>query len=361
MNVAVVLGAGSSAAEAASHRPDRTKQHPPLDTNFFSKVKQLGLTTGRRTISSFAVEVGLPDPFGLPEPRMEEFFGDLYFEVVESAGDRQQSALAAYRALLRTYTATLAQTTNWFHNRPTGAVGRYLRELLTRGPSSITLVTFNHDIALENAVVQLPRLQRWCVDRGYGTIALEAIPTNRGGVARLPRHDDNVCNHEIPIEILKLHGSLNWQVETRSHDPSYADLFPTPQQQRTVQCIIDREVSVTLSRRHGRRRWRLWPQIAPPIYEKQSIIAARFGSLWTQASTALELADEITFIGYSFPATDAHASNLIKRAVRRNPRVSEVSVVNPDPTLPGRVASLTGVDSILWHRSLDSYTHSLSR
>jgi hypothetical protein len=42
MECVVILGAGASLAEAIYHRPVQTKEHPPLDTNFFEKLETHG-------------------------------------------------------------------------------------------------------------------------------------------------------------------------------------------------------------------------------------------------------------------------------------------------------------------------------
>jgi len=62
---------------------------------------------------------------------MEQFFGDVYYEVVaEGESDPTAPAMDAYRSLLRLYTRTLAQTTSWFFERPLGALGRWFRLLI---------------------------------------------------------------------------------------------------------------------------------------------------------------------------------------------------------------------------------------
>ena len=357
MRYVAVLGAGVSLAEAMFHRPVQDREHPPLDADFFEKAASFEVPL-RATLSRHASAIGLTDPFAKQQPRMEEFFGDVYYEVHESTGSQQVAALAAYRALLRLYGRVIARSTNWMFDRPLGPVGRYLRALLDMdGLEELTFITFNHDLVLENCLVQLPYRQRWCVDRGYGQIALRSA-TTKGSVQRLPTHSAN-CDHGIPITVLKLHGSLNWQVQTRSHEPSYGDLFPSTTTQPTVECITDRVVSVTLERMVGNRRWRLWPQIVPPIYQKMGIVTARFADLWTDASRAIDSADRLSVIGYSMPAADTHAAKLIKRAVRKNRLLRSIDVVNPDPQIAARLGSLCEIDRIAWHRGLSDYSATL--
>lgn len=354
MQLVVVLGAGASVAEAASHRPRHTKDHPPLDTNFFSKVRELGHY--HSALRRYAVAAGLSDPFeNGREPRMEEFFGDAYFEVLEAGSATVSSAMTLYRQLLRTYTQTIASTTSWYHDRPRGALGRWFRQLLSiENLERLTIVTFNHDLVVENVLLQLPRVQRWCVDQGYGPIELNPVRSAMN-VSKMPRHNPATCDHSIPVELLKLHGSLNWQVETRSHEPSFSDLFPRPERQVRIDCITDRVPNVTLSRRRGRRTYKLWPQIVPPVYGKQSVITGRFGALWTYAGERIRQADRLVIVGYSMPVTDVHTEKMLARCIRDNPRLRDLEVINPDPAAAQRFAEIAGADRIGWYRDLSHF------
>lgn len=350
MELVVVLGAGATLAEAQSHRA-HTREHPPLDTNFFSKaiqIKSPHVAAMRRA----AQQAGLTDPFSNPEPRMEDFFGDVYYDVQDTSNS---SALEAYRTLLRLYAQTLAFTTRWFYAQPRGALGRWVRKLI-RVPdlTRLTFVSFNHDLVLENVLVQLPRVRRWCVDRGYGPVALTPVKS-RANIPPLPRHDPAVCDHSVEVALLKLHGSLNWQVETRAHNPAYANLFPSSARVQTMECIIDRVPSVTLQRARKRRTYKLWPQIVPPIYGKQQLISNRFGSLWTEAGNRLRTAQRIIFVGYSMPAADVHTQKMISRCVSANSSAPMVQVINPDRLTAARFAEVTNARRISWYRDLADY------
>lgn len=350
VKIVVIVGAGASVAEAMSHRPKRTRLHPPVDANFFSKARNLG--AGVPILRRAALAADLGDPFGGSEPRMEEFFGDVYYEVLEAADPTHSPALDAYRALLRSYTRTLAETTAWFHDRPLGAIGRWFRQLLAVADlERLTIVTFNHDLVLENVLIQLPRAQRWCVDEGYGPIKLSPTKSARPGL-RMPRHDPRVCDHSIPIELLKLHGSLNWQVRTLSHEPSLYDLFPKADTNAKIECITDRVPSVTLQRKIGKRKWKLWPQIIPPVYGKQAAIGGRFGALWTRASDAIRVADRLIVAGYSMPVTDVHTEKMLSRCIVSNTALKDIEVVNPDASAAERFAQVARADRVGWYRDL---------
>jgi hypothetical protein len=346
-HVVVVLGAGATLAEAQSHSR-RRKRQPPLDTNFFTKVREVVPEAVAR-LSQEAVRAGLDDPFLSPEPRMEEFFADAYYGVEEAGGAPSAPAMRLYRELLTIYTRTLTETTGWFYNRSRGAMHGFFKALIADTEMArLPLITFNHDLAAENVLVQLPYRKRWCVDQGYGPLTMNPLGSNLR-IPRLPRHDDD-CDHRVPIELLKLHGSLNWQIATRSHQPQYHDLFP--RNPATVDCILDRVPNVTLVRRRVNRSWRLWPQIVPPIYGKQALISGRYSGLWTRAAESIRDADRLIFVGYSLPVVDVHTERMIASCMRANEGLSHVDVVNPDAAMAHRFASITGASSLSWFSSL---------
>ncbi len=214
MKIVLILGAGSSLAEASSYRRARTLEHPPLDADFFDKAADLGqrrtqLRTSIRTLQARAEETDrFYDPFIEEGTALEQYFADVYYEV---ASTRSPEAFAVYVALLRLYAGTLAATTNWMASspRPTGVVGRLLRkELEEAGREKLTVITFNHDLVIENEVARLPRLgAKWCLSSLYGDPDLDLLSAP-GNAERFPHHHRD-CPHESPITLLKLHGSLN--------------------------------------------------------------------------------------------------------------------------------------------------------
>lgn len=113
--------------------------------------------------------------------------------------------------------------------------------------------------------------------------------------------------------------------------------------------------NLNLYRMNQRRKYHMWPQIVPPVYEKGDLIGTNFVRLWRQAAETLGSADWITFVGYSHPASDVHAANLIKRAMARNTTLARLDIVNPDPSVLVRVTSLVSVPSLTWYRSLETY------
>ncbi len=361
MHLTVVLGAGASVAQASALRPVNSGSWPPLDTSFFERAQARRRTSALlRDVSAAATHFGLPDPFvGDERPRMEEFFGDLYYEVQDQPNERDTPGIVGYRALLRLYATTLAETTNWMSDRRRGPMRKLIESALARSDiTELTLITFNHDLILENALTMLRGPRRWCVEHGYGRVALHYRPPRTDEV--LPLHDED-CDHSIPIKLLKLHGSLNWQVMTAIEEPALNELFPPQSPSEEMSCYLDREVSVRLRRRQrgSDTSFRLWPQLVPPIYEKQRILE-RFKDLWAEAREALKRSDWVCMFGYSLPPTDTHTQMMIRRSISSNSDLRRLDVVNPNPAIASRIAEVSSAPQLSWHKELSHFLEAVN-
>src|SRR5439155_26504315 len=140
---------------------------------------------------------------------------DVYYDF--QAEERSVPTRRAYIDLVGVYTRVLRETTNWLcEDSRTGApIGRLIAAAADAA-DTVTVITFNHDLVIENEIFRRRRLQsRWCIDNGYGSIG-GTMTALRSGVPGedFPAHDSG-CDHTRPINILKLHGSLNWVVRAQ--------------------------------------------------------------------------------------------------------------------------------------------------
>lgn len=358
----LILGAGCSLGEAGGYRPQRTLEHPPLDTNFFEKAIDLAqsspaVRTSVRTLTSrVSTSSRFYDPFRQPTTSLEQYFADVYYEV---AGGRSSQAFQVFVALLRLYAGVLAATTNWMasHGRGPGLIGKLLRHEmgLSKG-DRVTVITFNHDLVIENEVRRLPRVHgTWCLSGLYGDPEMDRLRAP-SGTPRFPHHSDG-CRHEAPIELLKLHGSLNWVVRQVARDPKMSTLFPTSSRRRAMFITDRRETGVTgeIKIRGQRRPWYGFPVIVPPIYDKQSITGTGlFQAVWNKASSAIERAEKLLLVGYSLPDADVVARQMLRRAFARS-ELNAVDCVNPDPAMAAKLRSALDVPVIRLYRALESY------
>lgn len=213
MPTTLMLGAGASLASALHfHKLRNARQNPPLDSTFFEKIGALGIKipANLRTWAATEAAVDPFDPASGPPVRMEEFFKELY-------GDFQDTpALSglptrAYSELVDVYGRVLRETTNWLcaDNRTGSPVGKLIQQLAD-ATDDLSIITFNHDLVIENEIVKRARQRkRWCLTQGYGTFgaALQVTAPCRAPAATLfPDHGIG-CDHTRPISLYKLHGS----------------------------------------------------------------------------------------------------------------------------------------------------------
>ncbi len=145
----------------------------------------------------------------------------------------------------------------------------------------------------------------------------DLLPYFKGGNKRKP------MDRAFDERILKLHGSIAW------HEDST---------ESTIR-VIDND---------GNMKWERIPIIVPPVLDKsQHYAIGRLRTQWANAHLALEQADEIVIVGFSFPATDISCQFLFKSALKSRDRV-RVVVVNSDASVRQRYDSifsdLIGVD-----------------
>jgi hypothetical protein len=368
--IALVMGAGASLANAAYFRPERSLDtHPPLDTTFFQKirVRDVPLPPALRAYMRRLLQVD-PTPRVLEQMRMEDFFKDLFYDFQSSP--TSIPTRTAYTDLVNIYRRVLRDTTNWLceDNRTGAPLGRLIAAAADTA-SHVSLVTFNHDLVIENEVYKRARLRtRWCVDKGYGSIS-DTMTLLRSGVlgADFPRHDGG-CDHAHPISILKLHGSLNWIVRLQGRFPTARQLTGDKAQQDVLlsrrreimsRLRYTRPIKGKCGKGRGRTSWYTWPVIIPPIYAKQSLIRS-VQAAWAEARDDLQEAERVVFFGYSLPAADIEAEKLFQRTLSGNRELRQIEVINPDPASASRYATLVPKKSVAWYSSVEQFLSSSS-
>ncbi|MGQ2979841.1 MAG: hypothetical protein ACT6Q9_09125 [Polaromonas sp.] len=116
-------------------------------------------------------------------------------------------------------------------------------------------------------------------------------------------------------KVIHLHGALEWVREPNS---------PTIR-------IADHE---------GQELLKHLPAIVPPVMDKsQHYAIERLRGQWISAQNAIQGAEEIIVIGFSFPPTDVSCQFLFKSAVQKGVRVI---VINRDPQVRNRYDSVFG-------------------
>lgn len=335
--------------------------NPPLDYTFFQRIADRQILIPPE-LRAYAEALPGPNPFrplpGEPVLRMEEFLKDLFNDFQEAS--RGSATSVAYAQLVDVYTRVLRGTTNWLcdDHRHGAPIGRLIA-MTAEQTDIVNVLTFNHDLVIENEVAKRARIRhRWCLEQGYGTFGTKLNLT--AGTNAFRRHS-STCDHRSGINILKLHGSLNWYVRISGVRPTKTLLSGTrtpPQIHATRHRFVVRRLRYTLPPKPGatgRRTWYTWPVVVPPVYGKEAMIRAFVPDVWSDARKALDTADRIVIFGYSLPQMDVQAERLIQRSVAGNQRAAHVDIINRSPESAGRFATLLPLKPMRWYPNAESY------
>lgn len=173
-----------------------------------------------------------------------------------------------------------AECSTYTHNVDTRAEawGPYKKWASQRGPWD-TIITFNYDLVLESLMRQ----------NGPFTSDSFVLP-GRSPLANNPA-----------ATVLKLHGSVNWGLET------------SPPMSHVAKIVSNIEDFMK-----GEYR----PLIATPGATKSDYCNKHLQTLWEAAYRALKNAQFIAFLGYRFPPSDSEAREKILRGISDNDQQS---------------------------------------
>lgn len=263
MGTCLIFGAGSSLANAQHFHQERlTDRNPPLDTTFFEKIRALGISVSN-DLRSYAAALPTGSPFepSVGSVRMEEFFKDLFFDFsgVSTAGN---PIAGAYTALIDIYRRVISETTDWMNEdgRKGGPVGRLIAHAVDTS-DAVTLMTFNQDLVLENEIHKRARLRGlWCIEHGYGAFSSHAKLMTTSASSTFSDHSSG-CDNGERLRVLKLHGSLNWQVRMNGRRPNPRILSGEanpPPVQVTRRRKVPARLRFTRPKGRGRSTWYMW-------------------------------------------------------------------------------------------------------
>lgn len=205
----LICGAGSTLNES---RATRVTDRPPLDRGFFKVAKRVAASEFD-AIASYLDESYSIDPTSREFDSLEQMMAILYSDVHNPA-IRGASSIVAFRALLKLINSRIAETTNSIRPTKYSALYRILRNLLLDGvsPSDISIITFNYDLIVEKVIFKLQQsssvahlrpLSIFPACYRLGRFRNSNAPRSS---AQFPRSGAALSG----IEILKLHGSLNY-------------------------------------------------------------------------------------------------------------------------------------------------------
>ena len=183
-------------------------------------------------------------------------------------------------------------------------------------------ITFNYDDFLDEALWDgtdgIPE-KHWHPDGGYGFFCKPSTDC----VRNFDGYKDITS-----MSLLKLHGSVNWRPRLGWNTPYGVDSIV-----HHSQWFLARDPNTTI---HGsvnleeiERHLEPDPFIIPPVLAKSAIVREPLlQAVWTQAYNLIAQADEIVFLGYSFPITDIAARVLFGESVRSDVKVKVVNLAS---------------------------------
>ena len=185
----------------------------------------------------------------------------------------------------------------------------------------ITCIIFNYDDLLDQALWEVAGTDEvsesanWHPDGGYGFYCRSSrfLVEDSGGRSK----------ETTSMDLLKLHGSLNWRVRRGHLAPFTIDaivhhqawLLVDGQPIQPPNAVIEDHLQPE-------------PFMVPPILAKTDLGEQPILRLvWNKALTALRAAQNVVFVGYSFPATDFASDVLFTEALDTMPP-DNIRVVN---------------------------------
>jgi len=203
----------------------------------------------------------------------------------------------------------------------------------------IDCVSFNYDPLLDAALFLAshpdstgrpsPRgTPRWHPESGYGFYC----PSTEALLFGLAK---DVL--ESAMVLLKLNGSLTWLPRLR--EPWPYRLGSVAHNDWRLRSLS--EISTPLSRRDFlNKHFEMGPYIAPPTMSRSTLVDQPILSLvWRQAYERLQLAQEVVFIGYSFPASDYVARWLFQEGLAEGACITVVNYAQCESVKQGIRAS----------------------
>ena len=198
-------------------------------------------------------------------------------------------------------------------NKCSAAIAVLLKNYVGDGPrDGLTIITTNYDLMVEFALVgqaiapRLPFVWEPLVEDDH--------------VGSLYSHEDD---HPL---ICKLHGSLNWYAPREEHE--------TVEVADAIVKLLDEPVSVANTYNWpavGQARYEAprAPLLIPPTFFKERRDRL-LDSVWESARDALLRAQQIIFIGYSFPPSDCYMAYFLGAAIADNGSLEKIEIVDPN-------------------------------
>jgi len=344
--VVLLIGAGATVADVVTRS---IKRRPPLDKKFFSAARNYRETS---RINSYMKESYDIDILAPTHDSLELIMARLYTDVFDP--NLGTKAADIFRDLVYLFNRRLSDTTNDIVPTQQRFLYRIITHYFNRGikPSDITIITFNQDLQIEKIVHKIEKTECW---RSLGKIFrfpncyrldIRAEFVTSPSESSKNLFPSESSSHPQGIQILKLHGSLNWYSTHRSSRVPPKAMFK-PDRQIWITRRQNIDPTMKLTREH--RAQHTLPVIVPPVTHKSSILHNRIKKIWGLAGDSLMKADEVTVFGYSCSAFDFESCNLIQRFWKRNRKCAKISIIDPDSSVLKHYVDLIKPESVFYY------------
>jgi hypothetical protein len=293
---------------------------PPLNADFFTQLQRITVDRHQETIQGVIEDVvSLYGPnFSLT---LEQYFTQLeaMLETAKSAKglpkEFKPASLTAMRTrLLDALSATLEESADVAKQRSQARKFRcsYHDALVDVLDPQDTIISFNYDCVVDHALRERGE-GKWSARFGYTFPNASRVQAFQPWNAKQAPTAQNRS-----INLLKLHGSLNW--------------FPFPE--------VDGGPIKLRERPYKQAGQKLY-EIIPPEYVKRQGSGPIYRSLWGNAELALRRAEVIAFVGFSFTPTDLDVEALFRLALASGKRaLRRVVIANPNKEHRERIRSI---------------------
>lgn len=222
--------------------------------------------------------------------------------------------------LIKLIVGTLERMVRFTDNFRVGGSYQHFVTLLSESAySNSAIITFNYDIALDQAL--------YIGDRIFD---YNLSPTTGG-----------------KIDYLKLHGSINWGfakggagkiVPYDIEEFIARSTFP-PSRDGHIYLNIGSRISQVATGVDP------LPVIVPPTWNKSEYHQGSLRNVWSKTASALSLAANIYVVGYSLPSSDLFFRYLFALGTMSERRLRRFWVFDPDPEVGNRFSGLLGAEA----------------
>lgn len=351
--IVLLIGAGCTISDVTK-RPLRRR--PPLDKYFFSIANKTNPSAVEKIANYVCSNYGIRICEETNDS-VEKVMTMLYTDIFDP--HLQETAVPVFQELIKLYNKRLADTTNDLPATNRRYLYRIICHYLQKGiePQEISVITFNQDIQIEKILLKIQQTKCY---GGNNTIFNfpycyriqidERNITSPGGSSS-NTFDIGSNDKPIGIEILKLHGSLNWYSVHRRKDPPPNVMFNP---ERVIKITRRKTIAPRMHYRGTYKRQNTLPIIVPPVTHKSAILHNSLKPLWVHAENRLKSAAIIIVFGYSCPIIDFESCNLIRRSLIIG-NYSEFSIIDPDSNVLIRYINLTNPHVLTYYPTASAF------